>query len=338
MKKKKIGCVLLYNLKNKDSNLTYLTNIKEGGVFLVIKQNSATIYCSKMDHELIKKTSKIKKIKRIEKKAFAEVAKDIKQKTIGINKSIITLNEFKFLKKHLKKRKFIDINKTMQELRETKTNEEVKRIKKACQLSDNIFKETIKNFKKFKTERQVERFIAEKIEDLGCELSFPPLVSSGKRSSMPHGKLKGKLSKGFCYMDFGVKYKGYCSDMTRTIYIGKPTKKEVKDYFKVLNAMIKCEKKVKENLRFKSLDKCARDLLKEEFIHGLGHGLGVDIHESPNFSPFGKGKIKQNMCFTIEPGLYKQNKYGIRIENTYLLSKIGLESLHKIGRNLLIMK
>ncbi len=339
MSHEKIDAVLLYNLRHKDTHVAYFSAISEGGIFLVITQKGATLYCNRMDFELVKKTSLVKQVVLIKQRGFEEIAKHIKGKVLGINRSIMTLAEHEYLKKMLGSFKYVDVNKKLVELRSTKTEDEIQKLRTACEITDAIFLEVLKELRDraFRTEREVERFILEKIDACGCEMSFEPLVSSGVRSSMPHGKLKGSLSSGFCYLDFGVKYKGYCSDMTRTLYFGKPSKKEVEDYFLVRSVLQGSEERISKGASFKDVDAYARSILGERFIHSLGHGVGVEIHESPNLSPMSTDRVEENMVFTIEPGMYIPGKYGIRIENTYLFNGKGLQSLMKSGTDLVVI-
>ncbi|MBI2582194.1 M24 family metallopeptidase, partial [Candidatus Woesearchaeota archaeon] len=155
-----------------------------------------------------------------------------------------------------------------------------------------------------------------------AELAFPTIVGSGKNSAVPHHVTSSaKLQQGFLQLDFGAAYKNYCSDMSRVLYIGKPSKTE-KDHYNILHlAQTEPIKAVTLNKPFTELDKISRKHLgkfSSYFIHSLGHGVGVEIHESPSFSEDAKQTIKQNHVFTIEPGIYFPGKYGIRIEDTLL--------------------
>lgn len=139
---------------------------------------------------------------------------------------------------------------------------------------------------------------------------------------MPHHEPKNeKIKKGFCVIDFGVKYKGYCSDITRTAYVGKPSQKEKEIYNMLLKIQKDAISQVKENKKCSELYNFVNESLgkcKKYFTHGLGHGVGVEIHEMPNLTLNSKDRIKNNMVFTIEPGIYFPGKFGIRIEDTIL--------------------
>jgi len=201
-------------------------------------------------------------------------------------------------------------------------------------------KKCFKEFKKFKTEAQVKAFLEYETKKKGCEMAFPTIVASGKNSSKAHHNTEDiKLKKGFCVIDFGIRYKNYCTDTTRTIYLGKPSKKEIEVY----NFLLGVQKKAIGRVR--SGEKCAglfeqvkKDLGKNSkyFTHGLGHGLGIKVHEFPDLTEKSKHKIKENSIFTIEPAVYLKN-FGIRIEDDILVTKDKIEVLTKVGKDLLII-
>ena len=157
---------------------------------------------------------------------------------------------------------------------------------------------------------------------------------------MPHYEPRNtKLKKGFCMIDFGVKYKGYCTDITRTVYLGSPCDKEKQVYnflLDIQNGIIK-EIKINDSCS-KIYGNCLKSMknYSKYFIHGLGHGIGVEIHELPNLTLNSKDKITENMVFTIEPGIYIPKLFGIRIEDTTLMKKKPLV-LTKVTKDLLIV-
>ncbi len=199
----------------------------------------------------------------------------------------------------------------------------INNIKKSCKITDHILQKCINNIKNFKTEKEIYDFLIKETKLYGCKLAFKPIVASGKNSAEMHHKASNiRLKKGFLVLDFGVKYKGYCSDMTRTLYLGKPSKKEVKFYYLVLKAQEEVIKELKHSIRCFELDGVARSVFgkyAKYFKHGLGHGVGKRIHQSPSLNPWNRRKIKKGVVLTIEPGLYFKNKFGIRIEDTILL-------------------
>jgi Xaa-Pro aminopeptidase len=344
LREKNIDLALILNLHNKDPNLFYFTGMKLDYSFLLIpKKGNPKLITNKMEFERAKKYSKIKDVRMYKKPATEFLAKLINRfgDKIGINKEVISLNEFKMLKKHLKKKKYIDISRLLLDNRKIKDEDEISKIKTACKITDDIFSKITKRFK-FKTEKSIEEFIRVEANKQGCEMAFDPIVASGSSSSMPHYRGKNiNLKKGFMVLDFGVEYKGYKSDMTRTIYLGNPSIKEIEHYNLLLETQIKTIQKAEIGMKAKDLMQFSIDSLgkySENFIHGLGHGFGVEIHELPSLHIESKETLPENTVFTIEPGIYFENKYGIRIEDDILLQKDKKIILTKSNKELIIIK
>ncbi len=214
-------------------------------------------------------------------------------------------------------------------------------IKKACKINDIIFKEIIKNFN-FKTERGLMNYIKKRFRNFKVKQSYNIIIANNsmKIHHIPRNK---KLERGFLILDFGAKYKNYCSDMTRTLFLGKPNRYERMLYKLVLNCEKKCIKKLKLGIPYCDLDIYARLLLKDYkpyFTHSLGHGISKKIHDLPRIYAISTSKAKKGEVVTIEPGIYfkKGNKeIGIRIEDTvYIGNKIQV--LTKSTRNLISIK
>ncbi len=202
---------------------------------------------------------------------------------------------------------------------------EINKIKKACSITTKILKTLVKELKRngFKTELDIYGFLKHETKKEKCKLAFKPIVATAENAYEIHHKANNaKLKKGFLVIDFGVKYKGYCSDCTRTFYIGKPTKKEKQIYKLVLEAQLTALDHAIPGVYAADIDLIARAVLQEHykhFTHGTGHGVGKQIHQAPSLKPRGKSIIKQGDVLTIEPGLYFKNKLGIRIEDTVLI-------------------
>jgi Xaa-Pro aminopeptidase len=209
--------------------------------------------------------------------------------------------------------------------------------KKRRAVCDEIFSRIIKNFK-FKTEQEIATFIDLEIRKKGLEPSFKSIVSSGKHASDIHYIPRGKITKGFLILDFGCKVAGYCSDMTRTLYVGKPSFEEKKMYEDLLDIQRAAVAMVAPGKKCAELDYFARELLGERFKHNLGHGVGLEIHEAPNLSSSSEDILKENMVITVEPGVYKERKYGMRIEDTVLVTKKGPILLTKSRKELVQIK
>lgn len=219
----------------------------------------------------------------------------------------------------------------------------LKAIEKGCKLNDKIFSKLILKFKKneFKTEKQVSDFIGSEIRKAGAKKAFHTIVASGTNAVQWHHKpTDKKLRKGFCVIDFGSKFNGYCSDMTRTVFIGKAGKTEKRLYSLVRRTQEKCIRKVRAGVNANDLYLLAKKSLgaySDYFGHGLGHGLGKKIHDKPKI---GRKNVllRDGNIVTIEPGIYIPRVLGIRIEDDVLVKKNGFRILSKSSRKLFEIK
>lgn len=222
----------------------------------------------------------------------------------------------------------------------------IKYIRKACRIGDETFEYILKELKLGISEKEVSKLIKTFIKNKKASMSFKPIVAFGKNSATPHHKATNKkLTKNtIVLLDLGVKYKNYCSDMTRTVYFGKATKKFKNIYKVVLNAQTKAVEYIKNQpskqkgkLVAKEIDNAARDYIISQgypsIPHSLGHGIGKKVHEPPHISPRSRGRLEKGIVFSIEPGIYLKNLGGVRIEDLYyydgkiaqLISKAGKE-------------
>lgn len=344
---KRAGAALFYSSDSTkvNTNMFYFSGYKGLGALVIPKKQSPFLIVPEMEVQRAKK-SMVKMVYSMEKKKFIESMyriikkKSIKARNIAIDKNNFTLNFYKHFKKQFKKTKTKDIAFECLKLREIKTEKEIQLLKKSCAYADKILQKAIKNFTHFKTESQAVAFLEYESKKLGLELSFNPIVASGSNGSMPHHEpSNSKIKNGFCVIDFGVKYKGYCSDITRTIYVGNPNKKEKEIYNLLLTIQKNVINQIKNNKKCSELyDFVVKSLgkYKNYFTHGLGHGVGVEIHEMPNLTLNSKDRIKNNMVFTIEPGIYLLKRFGIRIEDTILFKNKPIV-LTRTSKDLLIV-
>ena len=220
-----------------------------------------------------------------------------------------------------------DCSKDMVASMKIKSDEELKNIKKACAIAEASLKCVLPLIKEGISELELAAALEAEFKKHGASNpSFETIVAFGKNAAVPHHETGStRLKNNECVLiDFGCLYKGYCSDMTRTFFYGKPDKQFKKAYEAVLEAHLAAEKGIYAGIECVAADKIARDILEERgygkyFTHSLGHGIGVNIHEPPALSPKGKGTLENKMVFSIEPGVYLDGKFGIRIENTVTL-------------------
>ncbi len=218
-------------------------------------------------------------------------------------------------------------------IREVKTREEIKLIKKACEISSKSFEIFKKQLKAGMTELEAAKLLEGIMAKLGGNgLAFDTIMAFGKNTANPHhANSNMKLKKEMpVLVDFGCRYKGYCSDITRTFWFGKKPTQEFQHYFEtVFEAYTVAANALKAGKSAKELDTLARNYFEDNFeaskyfIHSLGHNLGLEIHERPILSQRSEDTLKENALTTIEPGLYFKNKFGIRYEDTFLITKTG---------------
>lgn len=334
--KRGIDCAIFMTNEEPNPNLFYFTGYKGAG-FLVIPASGKIIL-----HVPARDLSEAKLVENVSLsygKKFSESLLNfgISTKKIGIDFTNTSVAQYNMLKEKFNC-EFFNLDNFMNDLRSVKNSEEILKIKKACKITDNIFDKFVKNFKKFKTEEEAAAFLVYETRKIGCIPSFEPIVASGKNASIPHHTPSGKINKGFCVIDYGIKYKGYCSDVTRTIYYGKPSPVEEKTYYDLLNEQERIISLVKPGVLIGDLCVEAEKSLKQKLIHSLGHGMGIEVHEHPYVSLESKVKLMEGMVITIEPGEYIEGKYGIRIEDDVLVTKKGCEVLSRFPKKLIIVK
>ena len=222
---------------------------------------------------------------------------------------------------------------------------------KAAKIADEALASFVQSYKEtqgtyFPTELSVALFLEKKIREQGATLSFPTIVATKPNSAIPHHVTStDKLRPGLLLIDMGAQYQGYASDMTRMFSIGKPSKEEQADFDildKVQRACIKEAQKNAENRNFQlqDLNQFAKDQLKDKaefFIHSLGHGIGVEVHEAPRVAKGETQTIQMNLPFTIEPGIYFPKQWGLRIEDTVIWAGEKIVRLTKSPKELIIL-
>ncbi len=244
-------------------------------------------------------------------------------KRIGINEQVLSVAEAKRVKTL---GKLVPVNETVDALRMTKTAKELKLLQEAADIGCEIIDSCIARFAHFRTEQEVATFLRAKTSDAGCELSFPAIVASGPNAAFPHHTPSDKLHQGFVVLDFGVRHHGYCSDMTRTIYLGTPSAKEIDTYESLLDVQEWAVQQVKPGVDALTLEKQVAKKLGawgKYFVHRLGHSVGLQVHDVMTHAMRAKPVLRSGMLWTIEPGIYVPKKFGMRIEDTLAVTDDG---------------
>ena len=231
----------------------------------------------------------------------------------------------------------------VERLRITKDQEELDHIRNAVILSSSIFPDVLKTIKTQATENAVAAELEYLARRSGAEkMSFDTIVAAGIRSALPHARpSREKISRGFVVLDYGVILGGYCSDMTRTVWVGRVDRAMRDLYSAVLEAQLAGIAAVRPGVKAQDVDAAARNVLRKHkldkyFTHSLGHGVGIEIHESPRLARGETQTLEAGMVVTIEPGAYVPGKGGVRIEDMVLVTKTGCEVLTPTSKELVI--
>lgn len=244
--------------------------------------------------------------------------------------------------KAVPKAKFESMGDMLSDFRLIKSQDEIEKIRLASKIVDEVLEVVKKNVRAGMTEIEVAALMEYEMRKRGSEgPSFETIVGSGTNSALPHYNAgERELAEGdFVVLDFGGTYKGYCSDTTRTISIGSATEEMKKVYNIVKEAQEIGVKTARPGIKAKEIDKAVRDYITERgygeyFTHRTGHGLGLEVHEEPYISSLGETILKPGMVFSIEPGIYIEGKFGVRIEDIVVVTEDGCERLNNHPREL----
>ncbi|MCK5015625.1 MAG: aminopeptidase P family protein [Candidatus Peribacteraceae bacterium] len=306
-------------------NIGYLTGTEGESGMLLITKKGLELYVHDLMRESAENTAN-ENVSIFPISNFVERMKKIKK--CGFECKHVSVKEFSLWKKRYKNTKFVQADGIIEEFRRGKSIEEIKKFKKAQSITKDLLSQVPRLLKRGVT----ESFVAEELRrlaiDAGAEgLSFPPIVAFGTNSSRPHHLPSNrKLKKGMLVqIDVGAKYKGFCADQSRVFWTGKKTSDQAIAYKAVKEAQTEAKKAVKAGVTNHMLFKIACNVLekygmREEFIHSLGHGVGLEVHEGINLSDKApKTKLKAGEIITIEPGVYFEGKFGIRLEEEVIV-------------------
>lgn len=291
---------------------------------------------------LLKKNCRLVPIGRDFSEAWQDKLARLHAKKIafeGVHMSVQALARFKKISKGVQ---FMDVGAALDEERMVKSGDELHLISQAQRITDMIFRDLKKTIRRGMSEKQIAWDIECFAKYLGADdISFEPIVGINENSASPHHQCTDKrVQKGdMILIDMGVKYQGYCSDMTRVLFTKQPTNAQRSVYEKVLEAQQTAIAKIRAGVRGADIDAVARGIIEasgfgREFGHSLGHGVGLAVHELPNLASTYTGKLHANCVVTIEPGIYLPGKFGVRIEDMAVVKKNGCEVLTKSPRSM----
>lgn len=274
-----------------------------------------------------------------------ELCSQLNIEKLGFEQEHLTVAKYFELKNSLHNIELIASDHIISNLRMSKNEYEIEMIKKAQGITDAVFEHMLGFIRPEITERQMALEIDTKIRELGGDCSaFSTIALTGKNTSMPHGVPSDEAVKqgDFVLLDFGAQFSSYKSDMTRVVAVGNASEEMKKVYSIVLDAQNMALSELKAGMIGSSADKIARDYINKNgyqgtFGHSLGHGVGLDIHERPNLSPKYESRLPINSVVSVEPGIYLENKFGVRIEDLVVLKENSNINLTTSPKKLIIL-
>lgn len=346
LKDKLKGLKLDGMIVSNPANVRYLTGLDAEGYLIITPKENVFITDGRfieqvnqyltIDSEIV--CVELKTLTPYDYKAYFEGCENV-----GFEERYVTYENYKnYLQTY--QINLVETEGIIEGQRIVKEEYEIQKIKRACAITDKAFEETINSIRKGMTEKELAFLLNYNIIKNGAEgLAFETIVASGPNSSMPHAVPTDRIIRenDIVLFDFGAKYDGYCSDCSRTIFIGSVTQKQKKYYEFVLEEQKKAIENFKDGTNLKTIVKNREIDYKLEnlsLIHALGHGVGLEIHEEPFLRSTVDCILKKDTVIAIEPGVYFPGEFGIRIEDTCRVTKDGCEPLTQSYKDLKIVK
>ena len=327
-------------------NVRYLTGLSEEGFLIIGPKENIFVTDSRYIESVNKKLTISDEIVTYDSKSLDKYDYEnifLLSENVGFEEGYVTYENYK---KYLQMYQInlVETEKLIENQRIVKDEEEIENTKKACEITDKAFEYIIRNIKKGMTEKdvafEIERFM---IKNGADGLAFDSIVAFGENTSMPHAVPTDRVIQNgdIIQFDIGCKYKGYCSDLSRVVFVQemKDEYKEIYDF--VLEEQKKIYSSFKDGVNIKPVIKDRETdyrLKNYSVMHAFGHGVGLDIHEVPVLRSKQDNILKENSIIAIEPGVYFQGKFGIRIEDTFIVNKSNCENLTKCKKDYTIIK
>ena len=323
----------------RNANLTYFTGFSGASALLIPENGENIVYVYGVNYEQAKAELTEFRVELVERGEnlmgkIAKQAKAFKIKKLAVD--ALNIESWRSLSKSLGGEKMLATDRSfIRELRKVKDVKEIELMRKAAELTSEgmrvAYETVVPGMREYEVAAEIEYAMRKQGSYGTC---FETIVASGLCSAFPHGGCSDReIREGdLVVVDVGATYKSYCSDMTRTLVAGKPSEKQKKIYQIVKTAQEKAFEAVKPNVKAKDVDGVARKIIGdagygEYFVHGLGHGVGLEVHEPPTLSPDSTDTLEVGNVVTVEPGIYLVGYGGVRIEDTVLVQRNGAEKL-----------
>ncbi|CAN5203136.1 aminopeptidase P family protein [soil metagenome] len=337
-------------LITRSVNIRYLTGFTGSNAALLVAADGRDVFCTDGRYRT-QSGAQVPDLERIHERicapALATRAGDDGVRRLGFESHHLTVDGLAALGDAAADLTLSSIHQAVEGLRAVKDEQEIEFLREACAIADHALADLIaKNgIRPGRSEAEVGRDLDALMLDHGAqERSFETIVASGPNSAVPHHRPTGReLATGdFVKIDFGATYRGYHSDMTRTMVLGQPADWQQEIYQLVADAQRIGREALRIGADVREVDKAARDRIEqagygEEFGHGLGHGVGLEIHEAPTVSKLGVGTLSERMPVTVEPGVYLEGRGGVRIEDTLVVRASSPELLTMTTKDLVVL-
>lgn len=345
LEKSNVQAVLITNAVNR----RYLTGFTGSSGYVVITPDRAVLLTDFRYREQAPKEAPDFEVIEHGPDIYASVKEILEAGNIeraGFEQEDVSYERYEQLTEKVDRVEWVPLNRVVSQIRLKKDEEEVNILREACELADRAYEHILAYLKTGTSERDIALELEFFMRKNGAaSSSFDTIVASGERSSFPHGTASDRIMQSgeLVTLDFGAYYKGYCSDITRTVMIGDPQPKHREIYEIVLEAQMNALQHIKPGMTGREADMLAREIIKEHgydeyFGHGTGHGIGMEIHEGPRLSPRSEDILEPGMVVTVEPGIYIPGFGGVRIEDDILITETGVELLTHAEKNFTILR
>jgi Xaa-Pro aminopeptidase len=340
MRRKKLDALLFWSLEN----IRYLCGFTGSDGALILAPEERIFLSDSRYEEQAKGEIRGATFQKYRKKIEGVVRclKVLKVKHLGFEAAALTCDSYLRFKEKLPRVTLVPLAEELTLLRARKEPGEISEIRRAIRIASDSFLDTLARLKPAARERRVGDFLEIRMKRRGADSpAFPTIVASGPRGALPHGKPTDRaIRKGEgVVIDFGARFRGYHSDETKTIILGKPDGQQKKRYDLVRRAQERAMKAIRPGASVRCIDAAAREVISRAgygkfFGHGTGHGIGLAVHEPPTLSPRASGVVEPGMVFSIEPGMYLPGWGGIRLEDLVMVTDRGWEKLTYLSKDL----
>lgn len=334
-------------LVTDDINVGYLSGFSGDSSYLLVTPSGTTIlsdgrYETQIADECPDLTAVIRYSGTKMTESLKSVLSDLGLKNVAVESSHLSLTQYRTMSQEIDSVQWTETNGVVEALRAIKDADEIQIIRDSIRINQQVFQSVVGKLRPNWTEREIAHEFEATMRFLGAEgVSFVPIIGGDAAGALPHYR-PGKVTLDNAQtllIDWGTFYGGYASDMTRTLHRGQPSDKFRSAYNAVLDSQLAAIEAIAPGVPCKDVDKAARDVLTkaglaEYFVHGLGHGIGLQIHEAPRMSPATGEVLQTGMVITVEPGVYFEGEFGIRIEDDVLVTEDGYEVLSSTPKGL----